>query len=37
MLAWADVVREIAALTPGAYFHIGGDEVTTPQIPWQLP
>jgi hexosaminidase len=22
-----DVVREIAALTPGAYFHIGGDEV----------
>jgi hexosaminidase len=24
-----DVVREIAALTPGAYFHIGGDEVET--------
>jgi hexosaminidase len=24
-----DVVREIAALTPGAYFHIGGDEVKT--------
>jgi hexosaminidase len=24
-----DVVREISALTPGAYFHIGGDEVTT--------
>jgi hexosaminidase len=22
-----DVVREIAALTPGAYFHMGGDEV----------
>jgi hexosaminidase len=22
-----DVVREISALTPGAYFHIGGDEV----------
>ena len=22
-----DIVREIAALTPGAYFHIGGDEV----------
>ena len=24
-----DVVREIAALTPGRYFHIGGDEVKT--------
>lgn len=24
-----DVVREIAALTPGAWFHIGGDEVKT--------
>jgi hexosaminidase len=24
-----DVVREIAAITPGAYFHIGGDEVKT--------
>lgn len=24
-----DVVREIGALTPGAYFHIGGDEVKT--------
>jgi hexosaminidase len=24
-----DVVREIAALTPGAWFHIGGDEVRT--------
>jgi hexosaminidase len=24
-----DVVREIAALTPGPYFHIGGDEVKT--------
>jgi hexosaminidase len=24
-----DVVREIAALTPGPYFHIGGDEVET--------
>jgi hexosaminidase len=24
-----DVVREIAALTPGAFFHIGGDEVET--------
>jgi hexosaminidase len=24
-----DVVREIAALTPGLYFHIGGDEVKT--------
>jgi hexosaminidase len=24
-----DVVREIAAITPGAWFHIGGDEVKT--------
>ena len=24
-----DVVREIAAITPGPYFHIGGDEVET--------
>ncbi len=24
-----DVVREISAMTPGAYFHIGGDEVQT--------
>jgi hexosaminidase len=24
-----DVVRELSALTPGAYFHIGGDEVAT--------
>jgi hexosaminidase len=24
-----DVVREISALTPGAYFHVGGDEVKT--------
>lgn len=24
-----DVVRDISALTPGAYFHIGGDEVHT--------
>jgi hexosaminidase len=24
-----DVVREIAALTPGPYFHVGGDEVET--------
>jgi hexosaminidase len=24
-----DVVREIAAMTPGAYFHVGGDEVKT--------
>jgi hexosaminidase len=24
-----DVVREIAALTPGPYFHVGGDEVKT--------
>jgi hexosaminidase len=24
-----DVVREIAAITPGRYFHIGGDEVKT--------
>jgi hexosaminidase len=24
-----DVVREIAAITPGAWFHIGGDEVRT--------
>jgi hexosaminidase len=24
-----DVVREIAAVTPGGYFHIGGDEVKT--------
>jgi hexosaminidase len=24
-----EVVREIAALTPGAYFHMGGDEVKT--------
>lgn len=23
-----DIVREIAALTPGKYFHVGGDEVT---------
>src|SRR5258708_15837345 len=22
-----DVVREISAMTPGAYFHVGGDEV----------
>jgi hexosaminidase len=29
----ADLVREIAALTPGPYFHVGGDEVQklTPQ------
>ena len=29
---WAlvdDIVREIAAITPGPYFHIGGDEVET--------
>ena len=24
-----DIVREISALTPGAYFHVGGDEVHT--------
>jgi hexosaminidase len=24
-----DIVREIAGMTPGAYFHIGGDEVKT--------
>jgi hexosaminidase len=24
-----DVVREVSAMTPGAYFHIGGDEVQT--------
>ena len=24
-----DVVREIASITPGAYFHVGGDEVKT--------
>ncbi len=24
-----DVVRDIAAMTPGAYFHVGGDEVKT--------
>ena len=24
-----DIVREIAAITPGAYFHMGGDEVET--------
>ncbi len=24
-----DVIREIAALTPGPYFHVGGDEVKT--------
>jgi hexosaminidase len=24
-----DIVREIAAMTPGAYFHMGGDEVHT--------
>ena len=24
-----DVVREIAAMTPGPYFHVGGDEVKT--------
>jgi hexosaminidase len=28
-----DVVREIAALTPGAYFHIGGDEVEGLTLP----
>jgi hexosaminidase len=28
-----DVVREIAALTPGAYFHVGGDEVKTLPAP----
>ncbi|MGH9369895.1 MAG: beta-N-acetylhexosaminidase [Vicinamibacterales bacterium] len=28
-----DVVREIAALTPGDYFHIGGDEVKTLTAP----
>jgi len=26
-----DIVREISSLTPGAYFHIGGDEVHTMQ------
>ena len=30
-----DVVREIAALTPGPYFHIGGDEVRTLLAPPQ--
>ena len=30
-----DVVREIAALTPGPYFHIGGDEVRTLLTPQQ--
>ena len=28
-----DVVREIAAMTPGPYFHIGGDEVHVLQLP----
>ncbi len=28
-----DVVREIAAITPGAYFHVGGDEVKTLTAP----
>ena len=28
-----DVVREIAALTPGGYFHVGGDEVKTLSAP----
>ncbi|SDG24625.1 hexosaminidase [Lentzea fradiae] len=31
-----DVVREIAALTPGPYFHIGGDEAhSTPDADYQ--
>ena len=30
-----DVVREISALTPGPYFHIGGDEVRTLLTPQQ--
>jgi hexosaminidase len=28
-----DVVREIAALSPGPYFHVGGDEVQTLSVP----
>ena len=33
-----DVVREIAALTPGPYFHVGGDEVKlVPPPPPRLP
>jgi len=28
-----DVVREISALTPGPYFHMGGDEVQTLTVP----
>jgi hexosaminidase len=28
-----DVVREISALTPGPYFHVGGDEVKTLTAP----
>jgi hexosaminidase len=28
-----DVVREIAAITPGPYFHVGGDEVRTLTAP----
>ncbi len=32
-----EVVREIAALTPGPYFHIGGDEVhSTPEADYLL-
>nr|WP_281245011.1 family 20 glycosylhydrolase [Lentzea albida] len=31
-----DVIREIAALTPGPYFHIGGDEaLSTPDADYQ--
>ncbi len=28
-----DVVREISAMTPGPYFHMGGDEVQTLTVP----
>jgi hexosaminidase len=28
-----DVVREISAITPGPYFHMGGDEVQTLTVP----
>jgi hexosaminidase len=28
-----DIVRELAALTPGPYFHVGGDEVHTLPVP----
>ena len=29
----ADVVSEVAAMTPGPYLHIGGDEGSGPPVP----